>query len=69
MRVTVLPLAVTDVVGLLFEVLVLGRVVGRADVVGLDVVGFGAAAAGAGAVELAGTSVSAGTVAVSRFAS
>jgi hypothetical protein len=67
----VLPLAVTEVVGLLApDVLVLGRDVGRlVEVEGLDVVGFGATATGAGAVELAGTSVSAGCAAVSRFAS
>jgi hypothetical protein len=71
-RVTVLPLAVTDVVGLLALVLpeLLGRVVVRlVDVEGLEVVVFGVVTAGAGAVELAGTSVSAGCAAVSRFAS
>jgi hypothetical protein len=66
--VTVLPLEVTDVVGVLLVV------VGVRDDVDVVVVVFlvvvvGVVATGVGAVELAGTSVNAGCAAVSRFAS
>jgi hypothetical protein len=64
--VTVLPLDVTEVVGV--RVVVVGvRVVVR--VVVVLVVVRGVVAAAVGAVELAGTSVKAGCAAVSRFAS
>ena len=62
-RVTVLPLFVTDVAGA-FVVVVGVRVV-----VFVVVVFAGAVVAAAGAVELAGTSVSAGCAALSRLAS
>ena len=68
-RVTVLPLDVTDVVGV--RVVVAGvRVVVRVVVVGRVVVVRGAAVVGAGVVAVpAGTSVNAGCAVVSRFAS
>ncbi|HYU52314.1 MAG TPA: hypothetical protein VEK37_05190, partial [Gemmatimonadaceae bacterium] len=67
-RVTVLPLDVTDVVGV--RVVVDVRVVVRVVVVGRVVVVRGAAVLGAGVVvDAAGTSVNAGCAVVSRFAS
>jgi hypothetical protein len=63
LRVTVLPLDVTEVLGVFFVVVVVGRLV--VVVVVLDVV----VVVGALAAVPAGTSVSAGCALVSRFAS